>query len=139
MIAGYLLLVPMMLASSSVNTTVRTEVGGNGRVETKIKTTVNGKTEVVESNEPGVIEVRGSDEGFTVIKEEQEEGIVVEPEEETIEEDMEVDSWDETSVLGSEDFIVVGEEEEKAGIAGWVENLFEKIRDWCERVFPVVR
>ncbi len=132
---GLLLSLPL-LAESSTNVRVETNVGGGSAdVDTHIETTINGKTKVVESHEPGVIEVKGNDEGVTVNK--QPTGEVEGKKDKGQVEVTPTEAEKETEgseQLGIEDEAVVGEVKgESVEAKSWVETVMERIREWWER------
>lgn len=61
-------IVPLLIltGNAAAESYVSTHIGGNdAKVETKITTTVNGKTSTVQSNQPGTLQVIATDESAT--------------------------------------------------------------------------
>lgn len=54
--------------NASAKSYVKTEIEGSSNVSTHIETTANGKTEVIDSNESGEIEVKNNNGNVTVKK-----------------------------------------------------------------------
>ncbi len=68
----FLLLVPLFASivtgNATAQTTVTNDVSGNSNVETHITTSVNGKVTTVESDKPGTIEVKATENSTEVKK-----------------------------------------------------------------------
>lgn len=130
-LASLVMAIPI-LASSSVNVRVENNVGGgDAEVNTTIKSTVNGETKVVETHEPGVVEVKGDESGFEVT---QEGSAKVEETDEGVKPEAEVSVTGEPEVNKIEGVIIEDEGGAGRDVGGWMQNLFKEVKGWWEEV-----